>query len=103
MLREPIELTLYDEHDEEIQTYRLTSIRWGFLKKALALAKYAKDADKVTPEEFDEIGQLVCDLYKNQFTLDDLNEKADKDQVMAAFQAIVKQSGKSLPNAPAGK
>ena len=103
MLKEPVELTLYDDNDEEIETYKLMTIRWGLLKRALSLSKFVKKADDVTEEEFDAIGQLVCDMYRNKFTLDDLDTKADKDQVMSAFQSIVRQSGKSFPNAEAGK
>jgi len=97
MLKEPIELTLYDGNNEEIETFKLMIIRWGFLKKALTLAKQIKEAE--AEEQFDTIGKLICEIYGNRFSLDDLNEKGDRDQVMAVFNAITMVAAKQIPNA----
>jgi aspartate ammonia-lyase len=99
MLSEPIELTLYDENSEPIKTYKCLVIPWGMLKKALSLQKYiSKESEEFDDGIVDAMAQFVCDLYRDQFTVEDLNNGADLTEVMAAISAVVSHAGALNPN-----
>jgi aspartate ammonia-lyase len=102
MLKEPIVLTLYDDKNEVVNEFKCMIIPWKMLKKALSFSKYISNEagkDEINADIFDAMGQFVCELFHNQFTIDELNEGADITEVMVAINAVVSHAGALNPNA----
>ena len=104
-MAEPIKITLYDENDEVKAEFSRSTIPWGILKKALKLQSIDKKG--VSDADLDKISGLVCEIFGNKITLDDIDKYVDVEEVMAVFAAVISRassmSSGSIPNAMAGK
>lgn len=98
MTGSPVEITFYDENDEEKETYKRMIIPWGMLKRALKF----KDLDESNMNEksFDELANFVCELFCNKFTTKDIDKYADVTQVFAVFRAVVARAQGYFPQNP---
>jgi len=94
MLKEPICLDFYDENNEIIAQHKCYIVKWKTLKKAIQLSKFKEDDEGFV----DAVSNLVCELYGNKFTLEELENGADKDQVMTVLQEILKTGNNQNPN-----
>ena len=102
MANSPIQITIYDENDEVKLECKRLIIPWGMLKKALKLAKLEENQNQ--EEMFDDVANLIVEIFGNKFTLEDLEKGADIGEVFAVFKSIVsKASGYADPNLTAGK
>lgn len=97
----PMQITLYDpETNEEKKTYIRTFVPWKLLKKAAALQDQV-DFDNIKPDDLDLIAMLVVDTFGGQFTLEDLDNGADVNEMTAVIQNIVfRAKGMSLNPTP---
>jgi hypothetical protein len=86
-----VSLTLYDNNDEVIKTYQKSVIKWGLMKKAIRLGKGMSDED-FGEADFDKISEFVCELFDNQFTLQELENGADVAEVFTAFKAVINKA-----------
>ncbi|MVB11624.1 hypothetical protein CAFE_23460 [Caprobacter fermentans] len=100
MLKKPIELHIYDDNGEVKETYKLCIIPWGMMKKAVSVFDKLSES-KNESGDIDEMTGFLCDLFKNRFTPDDLNEHADAKEVMAAISAVSAEIISTNPNAEA--
>ena len=103
MQNTPIQITLYDPaNNEEIKTFTRTYVPWKLLKKAAALSDQV-DFDNVKPEDLDLIAMLVVDTFGGQFSLEEVDNGADVNEMIAVIQNIVARAkGISLnPTPPA--
>ncbi len=86
----PVELTLYDENDEEVKTLSKSVIRWGNMKKAMKLAaQLDKDKKDLSEESIDALSAFVCQLFDDKVTPQELEDGADIGDVMTCFKAVV--------------
>lgn len=89
----PVTITLYDENDEEINTYSKSVVRWGMLKQAIKLAKQLDGKEKdLSEENMDAISSFACRLFDDKFTKEQLEDGADISEVMACFKAVVNRA-----------
>lgn len=82
----PIEINLYNNDDEIERTCRVSTVRFGFLKKAIKLQEQMKDQD--AEAMFDAVAEFLVAFFNDQFSVDDLMHKATPAEVFAAFKAI---------------
>jgi hypothetical protein len=113
MLKEPIELTLYDENSEPIKIYKRAVIPWGVLKQALSF----KSINTESSDCIDKIARFVCDFFngtesteksgllkrifgkKNKnLTVEMLEKGADVTEMMSVIQAIITRANDFNPN-----
>lgn len=108
----PVTITLYDKNDEP-ETFSRIIVPWGILKRSLVLAKeYHLDEknnlDELEPEAFDAIAGLVCEIFDNQFSVADLDKRADISDVLSIFREITLRAEQAIaregnPTPPARK
>lgn len=90
----PIEITLYDENDEPIETYCKSVIRWGMLKQAIKLSKQLEGdgTSDLSEDSLDGLTAFVCRLFDDRFTPQQLEDGADIAEITAAFRAVVNRA-----------
>lgn len=93
----PICITLYGADDEPIKTYERYTLPWGILKRALRFAKTAGNLDDVSEDLIDEMGGVVCQVFGEQFTLQELEAGADAGEILSVFQQIVSRARSLVP------
>jgi hypothetical protein len=86
----PIEINLYNNADEVEKTCRVSTVRFGFLKKALKLQAQLQEKDSDTM--IDAVAEFLVAFFNDQFSVDDLMHKATPTEVFAAFKAITAQA-----------
>ncbi|RPH60010.1 MAG: hypothetical protein EHM81_07110 [Chloroflexi bacterium] len=107
MPKAPIELTLYDDADEPIIKLSRVTVPWGILKKAVRLSKtLTQKPEDISDEQIDELTDLVVMIFgEEKVTRDDLEKRADVNDMINVIQSIVSRGRGLVPNAPpaAGK
>lgn len=97
MLKKPIDIDIYNDDCSSKKSYKLCIIPWGMMKKAIAafdkMSKAEKSGQGNEDGTIDAMSELICDLFHNQFTADDLNDHADAKQVMNAVSLIQEEIG----------
>jgi len=99
----PIELTLYDDNDEIIATYRRARIPVGFAERAMDLnAQLSSDQGK---DQLSALYQLIVEFFGEKFTIEDLRKGADLIELVAVVEAISVRAGELMPanNSPFSK
>jgi len=86
----PIEINLYNNDDEIERTCRVSTVRFGFLKKALKLQAQMQGKD--TDAMFDAVAEFLVTFFNDQFSVDEMMHKATPQEVFAAFKAITAQA-----------
>jgi len=120
----PIELVIYDEHDEPKQTYKRAIVPWGVMKKAMSLMKALDDLnnEKNSGQEQTRLGKLrswftraktddpevaslnmleefIVEFFGYQFKAADL-KNADTGELMAVLQNIMARASNAMPANP---
>ena len=97
----PIQITLYDpKTNEEKKTYVQSFVPWKLLKKAASLQDQI-DFDNIKPEDMDTVAMLVVETFGGRFSLKDLDNGADINEMIAVIQNIVaRANGISLNPIP---
>lgn len=94
-----MQITLYDEDSEPIKTYSRGFVPWRLLKKAVKLSN-TMNAENLNEEALDDLAGLVCEVFGNQFSIEELNDQADVSEMMTVLTAIVGAAGKSVAGNP---
>lgn len=93
----PIELVIYDENDEPKVTHRRLIVPWGLLKRAIRLSKdIHSDTDDMTEEDVDALNAFVVEFFGGKFTIEELENGADLEEVLAVFNQIVAKARGTL-------
>jgi hypothetical protein len=96
----PMVIRLYDVENEYEEFTRLF-VPWKLLKVAVRLSKeLTLDPDNISEEDADALASLVVEVFGNQFTIEDLNEKADISDMISVLQTIVSKATGSNPTLP---
>lgn len=96
----PMVIRLYDEENEYEEFTRLF-VPWKLLKIAVRLTKeLTLDPDNISEEDADALASLVVEVFGNQFSIDDLNEKADIADMISVLKTIVSKASGSNPTLP---
>ncbi len=101
-LRPAISIRLYDE-DNEYQEFTRFFIPWKLLKIAIKLSKQLEDKNlsELDEDTVDSLANLVVEVFGGQFTLEELNEKADVTEMITVIQTIVaRASSTANPTEP---
>ncbi len=103
----PITITLYDPVTDEVkQTYTRLFVPWKLLKQAIRLSK-SLDANNMTDESIDALAGLVAEVFGNKFSVEELNEGADVNEMLTVLQTVIARAGGAIttsppPNSPMG-
>lgn len=99
---EPIKITIYGENDEPVKECVRRIIPWGLLKKAVKLQKDLSEAKAKgeAEKQMDLINGFVVELFKDQFTADELANGADTGEVIAVFQAVLARANAAVKSNP---
>lgn len=96
----PMVIRLYDV-DNEFQEFTRLFVPWKLLKVAVRLSKeLSLDPDNISEEDADALASLVVEVFGNQFSIDDLNEKADITDMISVLKTIVNKATGSNPTLP---
>lgn len=97
-----IELTL-NGPEEEKKVYRRSFVPFRLLKEAVKIQKLAGQlGDEMSFDEktVDDLADFVVAFYGNQFSRDELLDKAELSDVMKVFGQITSRIGNPNPNPP---
>lgn len=99
MLKNPIEIHIYDEDNQNVkETYRLMIIPWGVTKKLIGVV--SKMDDKASDEEaLEKISPLLCDAFQGKFDETTLDLHGDTDEVISAIRSMMEEVEAKNPNA----
>jgi hypothetical protein len=96
----PMVIRLYDVENEYEEFTRLF-VPWKLLKVAVRLSKeLTLDPNNISEEDADALASLVVEVFGNQFSIDDLNEKADIADMISVLNTIVSKATGSNPTLP---
>lgn len=62
------------------KTYVAPRPKTRLFRQALVITK-EKDLNNMTPDTLDELMQFVCDIFANQFSIDDIYEHLNSDEL----------------------
>lgn len=62
------------------KTYIAPRVKAKLFREALVITK-EKDLNDLTPDKFDEVLQFACDIFANQFKIDDIYEHLYRDEL----------------------
>ena len=103
----PLKLTLYDPETDEVKAeYTRSYIPWKIAKKATRLMKSLKGKaeEDMTDEDYDATAGLVIEIFGDKFTVQDLDNGSDLDEMMAVISSIEARLAGISPNPhPKGK
>lgn len=96
----PMVIRLYDKDNEFVEFTRLF-VPWKLLKVAVNLSKtISTNPENTTEEDVNALASLVVEVFGNQFSIEDLNEKADISDMISVLQTIVSKATGSNPTFP---
>ena len=95
----PIQLTLYDENDEIIETYSRARVPMMFVEAAIGLGDKL-GGDSMGQDQLNALYQIIVDFYGGKFTVDDLRKGADLGEMIAVILAITSRAADLLPTSP---
>ena len=104
-LAQVLQITLYDpETDAVLKTYSRSFVPWRILKAAIRLQTVVADsAGGMRPDDLDQIAGLVVETFGNQFSIEDLNNGADVQEMMTVLQVVIARAhGLSTNPTPPG-
>jgi hypothetical protein len=99
----PLKLTLYDpETDEVIQEYSRSFIPWKLLKQAMRLARSleGQNLDDLDESMIDELAGLVAEVFGNRFSVQQLNDGSDLNEMLTVLTSIITRAAASMPVGP---
>lgn len=97
----PMTIRLYDENNEFVEFTR-NFVPWKLLKLALKLFQQMEDVDikSMSEDMVDSLASLVVEVFGNQFSIEDLNEKADISDMMSVITMIVSKASGGIAANP---
>jgi len=79
---------LYGDDNEVEKTFTRTWVPWKMLKTAVKLAD-GLDTANLKTEDVDALTGLVVSVFGDQFSVEDLSNKADTTEMVAVLTQIV--------------
>ncbi len=95
VLGAPIELTLYDDNDEIIATYRRARIPVGFAERAMDLS--VQLTSEQGKDQLMAMYQLIVEFFGEKFTIEDLRKGADLLELITVVDTIAVRAGELIP------
>ena len=92
----PLTITLYGADDEIEKTYSRIVVPWGILKRAVRLSKEL-DLENMDETGVDALAGLVVEAFGNQFSIAELDEKADVSDMISVITIIVNKANGIMP------
>lgn len=100
-LAQVMRLTLYDpETDEVKQTYSRAFVPWRILKAAVRIEKKVNldDAESIGEEDLNQIADLVVEAFGNKFSVQDLDDGCDVEDVLSVVRTIIARAHGLMAN-----
>ena len=94
-----LQITLYDKDDAVKDTYTRSFVPWKLLKQAVRISK-AVDQNDLKEEDLDLLAGLVVEVFGNKFSVEDLNDGADVEAMVAVLNTILSKARLSMPANP---
>ena len=91
----PIELTLYDDDDETIGTYRRARIPVMFAERAMDLS--AQLENNQGQDQLMAMYQLIVEFFGEKFTVEQLKKGADLLELIPVVKSISVRAGELMP------
>lgn len=98
----PIFLNFTDENGEKTKTFTVCSLKTKMIDNIFDLAEKADEMEKgklglkEIKSFFDDLRAIVVEVFKGQFTFDELNENVETEELLSVFNAICSNIGGSL-------
>ncbi len=88
----PMVINFYGKDNEVEASFTRSFVPWKLLKVAIKLSK-SMDSENMSEEDADALGGLVVAVFGDQFSTQDLDDKADVSEMIAVLQQIVATAG----------
>ncbi len=98
----PIFINFTDENGEKTKTFTTCSMKTGIVDSIFDIAERAEklETSKVTISEVrafnNDLKSLILEVFKYQFSFDDLNEQVEQEELMKVFKDICGAIGSGL-------
>jgi hypothetical protein len=87
-MAKPLQIKFYDpETGEPERTFTRSFVPWRIMKRAAALMRL--NLDNMDGETVDEMTALVVDVFGDQFSADDVNNRTKPDEMMGVLNGIM--------------
>lgn len=94
-----LQITLYGENDEIKDTYTRSFVPWKLLKQAVRVSK-SVDQNDLKEDDLDLLASLVVEVFGNKFSVEELNEGADVEAMVAVLNTILTKARLAMPANP---
>ena len=94
-----LQITLYGEDDEVKKEYSRSFVPWKLLKQAVRISKEV-DQNDLKEEDLDLLASLVVEVFGNKFSIEELNESADVEAMVAVLNTILVKARLAMPANP---
>ena len=99
----PVSINFTDDKGKTIKTYTTCSLKTGVMDNIFDIAERAetlKDGNVSDAKEFyQDLKSIILKVFKYQFSLEELNDGAEQDELMRVFKDICsKISGEMKKN-----
>ncbi len=92
----PIKLTLYNDQDEEIQTYSRARIPLVFAERAIEFSSSLGEGD-LNQDQLNALYQLIVDFFGGQFDIAQLRAGADLGEMITVIEGIASRVAELMP------
>lgn len=88
-----------DDEGNKIKTFTTCSLKTGMVDRIFAIAERAESIEKENVkisevrEFYQDLKSLILEVFKYQFSYDELNESVDQEELMKVFTDICKGIG----------
>lgn len=94
----PLKIRLYDP-EGEYKEFTQMIIPWGIMKMAVAISENM-NLDKPTAADIDALAGLVVAVFGNRFSVQELDQGAELNEMMAVINGIVARANNLLKSNP---
>lgn len=94
----PLKIRLYNPEGEYVEFAQMI-IPWGIMKMAVAISENM-NPDKPTAADIDALAGLVVAVFGNRFSVQELDQGAELNEMMAVINGIVARANNLLKSNP---
>ena len=99
MLKNPIELHIYDDENQKVKdAYKLCILPWGATKKIIS-AMASLDEKATEQDIIEKFDPLICEIFQNKFDVETLDQHCDTAEVKQVISALMDEIAVRDPNA----